>query len=134
MIYMNLLFWLNLALLLVHELDAVRRQEWRMFVFLNRLDDERAHQLFALLHVPLLILIFWFLSRPHQPVYIWFQLVVDLFLIIHLGLHLLFRSHPANTFGNAFSMRLITGMALLGVIHAGLLLTGVAILRTEFIP
>ena len=125
MIFINLLFWLNLALLLVHELDAVRRQEWRMFVFLNRLDDERAHQLFALLHIPLFILMFWFLSRPNQPAYFWFQLVVDLFLIVHLGLHLLFRSHPANTFANAFSMRLIAGMALLGLIHAGLLLTGV---------
>lgn len=52
---LGLFFWLNLALLLVHELDAVRRQQWRMFALLNRLDDERAHQLFALLHVPLFI-------------------------------------------------------------------------------
>ena len=124
MTFLNLLFWLNLALLLVHELDAVRRQEWRMFAFLNRLDDERAHQLFALLHVPLFILTFWFLSRSGQPVYFWFQLVIDIFLIVHWGLHRLFRSHPANAFDNAFSMRLIAGMAFLGLIHAGLLLTG----------
>ena len=124
MVFIDLFFWLNLALLLAHELDAIRRREWRMFVFLNRLDDERAHQLFTLLHVPLFILIFWFLSRPHQPVYFWFQLVIDLFLIIHLGLHLLFRNHPANAFTSAFSMGLIGTMALLGLIHAGLLLTG----------
>lgn len=68
----------NLALLLAHELDGVRRQEWRMFALLNRLDDERAHQLFVLLHVPLFIVIFWFLSRPIQPTYFWFQAVVKI--------------------------------------------------------
>jgi hypothetical protein len=124
MAFVDLLFYLNLALLLAHELDAVRRQEWRMFAFLNRLDDERAHQLFTLLHVPLFILIFWFLSRPPQPIYFWFQLVIDIFLVIHLGLHLLFRNHPANAFDNPFSMGLIAGMALLGLVHAGLLLGG----------
>lgn len=122
MTFIDLLFWLNLALLLAHELDAVQRQEWRMFIFLNRLDDEQAHQLYALLHVPLFILIFWFLSRPNQPIYFWFQLAIDIFLIVHLGLHLLFQNHPANTFANTFSMRLIAGMALLGLIHIGLLL------------
>ena len=118
----DLLFWLSLALLLAHELDAVRRQEWRLFAFLNRLDDERAHQLFVLLHLPLFVLVFWFLSRSDQPGYVWFQLVIDIFLIIHLGLHILFRNHPANNFNNTFSLALITGMALLGVTHAGLLL------------
>jgi len=122
MALIDLLFWLNLALLLAHELDAVRRQEWRMFVLLNRLDDERAHQLFTLLHVPLFIVIFWFLSRPNQLIYFWFQLVVDIFLVVHLGLHLLFRNHPANAFTTSFSKRLIEGMALLGLIHAALLL------------
>lgn len=122
MTVIDLLFWLNLALLLAHELDAIRRQEWRMFVFLNRLDDERAHQLFALLHVPLFIIIFWFLSRSIQPIYFWFQLVVDIFLIVHLGLHVLFRNHPGNGFATSFSKRLIEGMALLGLIHIGFLL------------
>jgi hypothetical protein len=118
----DLLFWLGLVLLLAHELDAVRRQEWRMFAYLNRLDGEQAHQLFVLLHLPLFVLIFWFLSRSDQPVYVWFQLVIDIFLLIHLGLHILFRNHPANNFNNTFSLVLITGMALLGLIHAGLLL------------
>jgi hypothetical protein len=122
MTFIDLLFWLNLALLLAHELDAVRRQEWRMFAFLNRLDDERAHHLFVLAHVPLFILIFWFLSRSGQPIYFWFQLAVDIFLIIHWGLHVLFRNHPANAFTTSFSKRLIEGMALLGLIHAVLLL------------
>jgi len=122
MIFIDLLFWLNLALLLTHELDAIRRQEWRMFIFLNRLDDEQAHQLFVLLHVPLFTLFFWFLSRPNQPIYFWFQLVVDAFLIVHLGLHMLFRNHPANAFRTSFSKRLIEGMALSGLIHAALLL------------
>ena len=122
MTFIGWLFWLNLALLLVHELDAIRRQEWRMFAFLNRLDDEKAHQLFALLHAPLFVLIFWFLSRSNQPIYFWFQLAVDLFLVIHWGLHLLFRSHPANAFTTFFSKRLIEGMALLGLVHLILLL------------
>jgi hypothetical protein len=122
MTFIDLFFWLNLALLLAHELDAVRRQEWRMFAFLNRLDDEQAHQLFVVLHVPLFIIIFWFLSRPGQPIYVWFQLIVDAFLIIHWGLHRLFRNYPANGFTTFFSKRLIEGMALLGLVHAALLL------------
>lgn len=126
-ILVNLFFWLNLALLLVHELDAVRRQEWRMFAGLNRLADEPAHQMFALLHAPLFVALFWLVSRPNPAVQFWFQLGVDAFLVIHLGLHLLFQRHPANAFTAAFSRYLIGGMGLLGLAHAVVLLAGQSI-------
>jgi len=118
----NLLFFFLLSLVIVHELDAIRRHEWRMFVALNRMDDERAFQIFSILHVPLLMVIFWFLTYPSVMVVFWFQVILDTFLIIHKFLHDSFQKHPHNEFTTSFSKRLINSMALVGFIQLILVL------------
>ncbi|MFQ7237062.1 MAG: DUF6713 family protein, partial [Enterococcus hulanensis] len=37
---LTILFALELALLLTHEMDAIRHKEWRMFVFLKDLPEQ----------------------------------------------------------------------------------------------
>lgn len=113
----NLLFLFLLSLLLVHELDAIRRHEWRMFIILNKMDDERAFQVFAFLHIPLLMVIFWLITNPSVIIVFWFQVILDTFLIIHKFLHDSFQKHPHNEFTTPFSKRLIDLMAIVGFIQ-----------------
>ncbi|MHC5033922.1 MAG: DUF6713 family protein [Planctomycetota bacterium] len=111
------LFWTNLALLVVHELDAVRRREWRMLPLLNRLGDQTAYRAFVLLHVPIVVVFLWCLGHPYATVRLWFQTFVDAFLVVHVGLHHVFRTHEANEFATTLSRRIIQAMAMLGALH-----------------
>ena len=112
----SLLFILNVTFITIHELDAIYQHEWRVFFGFTTLSDEAAYRLFTALHVPLLMFILWNLQiRP-------FQIGLDIFLIIHAGLHWFLRNHPLVTFNNWFSRIWIFGGALLGAIHLLLLL------------
>ena len=113
----SLLFFLLLSLVIVHELDAIRRHEWRMFVVLTKMDDERAFQIFSTLHIPLLMVIFWLITNPSVIVVFWFEVVLDVFLIIHKFLHYSFQKHPQNEFTTSFSKGLIDLMAVVGFIQ-----------------
>ena len=77
-IFKDFLFFINLSLLVIHEFDAIRRKEWRLFVFLKDLEDELAYQIFTLLHLPFLLLIFWFLTQATAPSQFSFQVIVGL--------------------------------------------------------
>ena len=103
----DMLFFLNIAWIATHELDAIYRREWRIFQtfvpFYDRLDDDMAYRLFAALHIPLLAWILW--AAQFEG----FQIGFDLFLLIHIGLHWLLRNHPQNEFNNRFSQFLIVG-------------------------
>ena len=120
--FLDLIFYLGLALLLIHEIDAIRCQEWRMMVILKNMENKKAYQIFTLFHIPVLILIFWFLGQPNMVVRFWFQIIVDSFLIIHKLLHLLFRNHKENSFTSGFSKGIINGMAIVGLVHLVLIL------------
>ena len=120
--FLDLIFYLGLALLLIHEIDAIRCQEWRMMVILKNMENKKAYQIFILFHIPVLILIFWFLGQPNMVVRFWFQIIVDSFLIIHKLLHLLFRNHKENSFTSGFSKGIINGMAIVGLVHLVLIL------------
>ncbi|WP_420641011.1 DUF6713 family protein [Candidatus Leptofilum sp.] len=111
------LFLLMVALFLCHELDAIRHHEWRLFAFINRLDDETGYAVFALLHIPLFFLFLWFVANPTA----WFFIAADSFAIIHLGLHLWFRSDPRYEFQGFVSNFFIVGTAVFGAIHLILL-------------
>ena len=105
------LFLLGLSLLLVHELDAVRCHEWRMFPGLSALSDRWGLRLFILLHVPLLYALMGAVAAGPGATLV---TALDLFFILHLGLHLLFLRHPRNEFRDALSWTLIIGAAMSG--------------------
>lgn len=115
----NSLFLLMLALLSCHELDAIRHHEWRLFAFLNRLDDDTAYAVFAMLHIPFFGLFLWFVAYPTA----WFFTAADSFAIIHLGLHWWFRTDPRYEFQGFVSNLFIIGTALTGAAHLFLLIT-----------
>ncbi len=119
----DLLFYFGLSLLMAHELDAVKRHEWRIFPGLSNLEDKVAYRLFIVFHLPLFVLIFWLLSSPSQVVRFWFQLSLDVFFMVHFGLHQLFKSNKKYEFTQPFSKMIIQLMALIGLIHLILLLS-----------
>ncbi|WP_028315691.1 DUF6713 family protein [Desulfatibacillum aliphaticivorans] len=113
----EILFYCGLSLLFVHELDAIHRHEWRMFPGLSRLREEVAYPAFALAHIPLFLLLLILAGHPSDTVQFWFQAVVDGFLVVHLGLHLLLKGHDKNEFANSVSRIIMGAAALIGLIH-----------------
>ena len=101
----HIFFYLGLAALLVHEMDAVKRKEWRMFPGLSNLQDETAYSIFTGLHLPLYFLVFWLLQKPETASIL--ILVLDAFFIIHLLLHIILRNAPKNNFSGIFSSTFI---------------------------
>ncbi len=117
----DLIFYSGLSFFLAHELDAIKRHEWRIFPGLSNLEDNLSYHLFVILHIPLFILILWLLCHSSEHVSFWFQISVDSFLLIHLGLHHFFKSHDKYEFTQQFSKTIINLMALTGLIHIILL-------------
>jgi hypothetical protein len=116
--FADLIFVAMVSWLLIHELDAIQQHEWRFFFSWMPISDKAAYWLFTAAHAPLLILILWNLQSRG------FQIGLDIFMIIHLGLHIGLRNHPLVTFNNTFSRVWIYGGAALAVLHLILLYTG----------
>lgn len=108
------IFSLELTLLLTHEMDAIRKKEWRMFIILKNMPDEKASYTFMLLHIPLYTIILMVLFSGYAAIG---NYIVDVFLIVHMFVHFLFRNHPANQFTSLTSKLLIYGAGVLAVIH-----------------
>jgi hypothetical protein len=108
-------FFLGLALLLTHELDAIRCKEWRIFPGTSRLGDEAGYRTFTALHVPLYAIILWALvagGGGNRALIV----ALDLFFVVHLALHVLLRDLPRNEFRSPFSWALILGTGLCGAL------------------
>lgn len=110
----HLFFYLGLSFILMHEMDAVRCREWRIFPGLSLLGDKTGFVVFMLAHVPLYCLLFRALMGEANPEKVMAGL--DGFFIIHLGLHLLFLRHPKNEFKDPLSWTIIAGAAVCGML------------------
>ncbi len=104
----KILLWVNLSLLLLHEMDAVRTMEWKMMAVINRIDNTIASCIFIAVHFVLFILIFYMIEYHFTALY-WITCIFPLF---HQLLHVFFRKHPANRMNNPFSRGIIILMTL----------------------
>ncbi len=118
----RIVFCLALALLACHEIDAVARREWRMLIFLDRLDDADGLKAFMLIHIPLFTALFWLTAHPSTHVRFASQLGVDAFLAIHAILHFSLSGHALYEFEPPVETITVYGGAAAGVVHATLLL------------
>ena len=105
-------FYLGVALILVHEMDAIRCREWRIFPGLSLLKERAGMITFIFLHIPLFYWIAYEINAVHQN----FILGFDIFLIVHLFLHILFLWHKNNEFKDWISWTIIIGAGLCGVV------------------
>lgn len=115
-------FWLVLAFLMTHELDAVYRHEWRLLVVLRRMRDDVGRTWFIWLHVPLFWLLMWLPTHPVVSVQFWAMVVIDLFTIVHVYLHWRLRHHTLYEFEGWVSNGLIWGGGVAAVVHLILML------------
>jgi hypothetical protein len=110
------LFMLSFALMIAHELDAVANHEWRVLPLTSFLPDNLGFIFFVTLHIPLIwaLLRYGFGANP--------TLTRDLFCgfcVVHVGLHWLFRHHPAYEFDSIMSKTLIGLTGICGLIYLG---------------
>lgn len=101
---------LGVTLILMHEMDAMRYREWRIFPLTSFLPDRVGMITFVLLHLPL----FYYLFIPEIYTNESFHFSFSIFLIVQLGLHLLFLMHPKNEFKDGLSWGIIVLAALSG--------------------
>jgi hypothetical protein len=94
------LFYLGLSLILMHEMDAIRCKEWRIFPGLSLLSDEIAQIIFIFAHQPLFYFIFWQLSGSQNPEA--FIKGFNIFLLVHLKLHIIFLKYKKMNLKTGF--------------------------------
>ena len=108
------IYYLGLACLFTHELDAVTHSEWRLMFILRSQPDEKALPLFVALHVPLFFAVLWLSQVPREAVRRATRIVVAAFLVVHAVLHFSLASDPLYEFDGTLSRALIVSAAALG--------------------
>lgn len=108
-------FYVGLSFILTHEMDAVKQREWRIFPLTAWLEEKPGYFIFTTLHIPLYVLLFWGLYGADGPNR---GLIrgIDIFLIVHVFLHLLFLKHSKNEFKSALSWIIIVGAGVAGIV------------------
>jgi len=104
-------FLFGFCCLLVHEMDAIRCREWRIFPVTSRMGDEAGYRAFTALHLPVYALLLWGLLGGENPALVF---ALNLFFVVHAVLHVLLRDLPDNHFRSAFSWLWILGAAAFG--------------------
>ena len=113
----ELLFIAGISFLLLHEMDAVDKKEWRLLVGLRRLPEEGALKWFVLLHLPLCVALLVLVAADSSTAVRWILIGVDGFMLVHAGLHERLSSRGGQAFANAFSRTLIWSAAGFGAVH-----------------
>jgi len=108
-------FFMALAFILTHEMDAVKAREWVIFPGLSRLDDKTGYCVFTLLHVPLYLLLLLGVCNPNGLNATVIR-GLDVFFIVHVFLHTAYLKHPKNEFKSALSWLLILGAGVGGLL------------------
>ncbi|WP_417609778.1 DUF6713 family protein [Owenweeksia hongkongensis] len=110
----HVFFYLGLSFLAMHEMDAIRCKEWRIFPGLSMLGDKLGQILFVFVHIPLLFFIFWKLTYS-QNIEAFYK-SFDIFMIVHFALNILLLKHEKNEFKDWLSWTIIIGAAVCGLI------------------
>jgi hypothetical protein len=111
----NFFFFVGLSFILVHEMDAIRCQEWTIFPFISRLNEKMGYFVFTAIHVPLYLLLLRMLFDKNG-LNSNLILGLDIFFVAHVFLHVLFLRHPRNQFKSAFSWIIILGAGVAGAL------------------
>ncbi len=107
-------YYLALACLFTHELDAVAHSEWRLLFVLQRLPDATALPWFVVLLVPLFFGILYLSQHRRTSLRKATRLVVATFCVVHAALHLALASNPKNEFHGSLSHALFLSAAAFG--------------------
>ncbi len=106
-------FYLGLTFIIMHEMDAIRCKEWRIFPGLSFLNDDWGFKVFMIAYIPLFFFLLDGLADKENN-----EALIDglnIFFVAHLGLHLLFLLHKKNEFKDWISWTIISGAGLFGL-------------------
>ena len=115
---LNLSLVLAVALLAVHEMDAMTHAEWALLPILSGLSDAVGRDVFILLHIPLYIGLFWALFFAA-----WKAIAARVYcgvLVIHAIVHFLMSGHELYSFSAPIETITVYGAAIAGLIYLGL--------------
>ncbi len=107
-------FYLGLATLFTHELDAMLNHEWRVLPLLSNLPDGIGRLVFLYAHIPLFAVLVALIASRNTALQRRTMWGISAFLVLHGILHFLFFDHPDYAFASASSNILIFGGACLG--------------------
>ncbi len=95
---------LSVMFLFMHEFDACHKGEWRMLNFLRNLRQETQYKIFLYAHIPLTLFLFFYLFTviSFNNIILW--IIVNIFLIIHFGLHVIARKWKSNVFDSGVNL------------------------------
>lgn len=113
----NLVFYLGLALLFTHELDAIPNHEWQVLPLLSGLSDPVGRNTFVIAHIPIFAVVIAYIASLNLKTRSIARDAVSGFLIAHAVLHFAFSGHAEYQFGSLLSSILIIGAALCGVLY-----------------
>jgi hypothetical protein len=115
--WIPVVFVLNFSILLLHEMDAIRAKEWKMFILFRSMPEKTAYVIFSIIHLPLYFWAIFTITQPFSSSYAFAYLLINSFLIVHTIIHFFFRKHPANKFSSVYSNMLIYTMGIIALIH-----------------
>lgn len=113
----HFVFFIALALLACHELDAVARHEWRLLPILSQLNDVDGLKAFVLLHIPIFAILFWLTGHRSDEIRIRSQIFVSVFFIVHAILHSMLSGHDLYEFEAPIETITVYGAAILALIY-----------------
>jgi hypothetical protein len=116
----SVVFYLAMAMLFTHELDAMTNHEWRVLPLTSWLADATGRQVFVLAHIPLFGVLIALVASLNQTVRQRARWLICAFALLHGIVHLLFSSHSEYEFSSATSHLLIFGGALFGALYLAL--------------
>ena len=111
------LYYLGLAFLFTHELDAVTHSEWRLLPVLRDMPDAIASPLFVAAHVLLFFGVLWLSHHRREHVRERTRIAVAAFLVVHAVLHFSLSSASNYEFHGTLSKILIASAAAFGVVY-----------------
>ncbi|GAB5452935.1 MAG: hypothetical protein Hals2KO_32630 [Halioglobus sp.] len=113
----SILYYLGIALLFTHEMDAVMYAEWQLLYFLRDMDAGSAYSAFLVLHVPAFFVFFWLGHHENQRIQQSFRYLAAGFLMLHAVIHTYNAESPANQFEGLLSNSLIYLAAACGLAY-----------------
>ena len=113
----NFIFYLGMATLFTHEMDAMLNHEWRVLPLTSWLPENSGMLVFTFFHIPLYAALVALVASRNRKTRFWSRIGISMFLLIHAALHAFFKDSPAYEFSSISSLILIFGGGLLGLIH-----------------
>jgi len=110
-------FYLGIALLFTHELDAMPNHEWRVLPGLGMLPDAVGESAFLIAHVPLFAVVIAFIASLNLRTRATARGIASGFLIVHAAAHYLFSGNAVYEFSSLISSVLIYGSAVCGIAY-----------------